>query len=622
MIRTLGSALITTTWDPPHEDLRGLIALPNGVLAAFKGREIHFSEPYQPHAWPSDYIQVVDADVVGLDNFGSTVVVGTKGDPHLINVADPSSAAAVKMELNQACISGRSFAYIDLQGVVYASPDGLVLVGPSGGKLVTEAVYNRENWQALDPSTIRSVYHDGAYLGFLADKAIAFDQRQQGAIETTDVVNAIFHDRERDKLYVVDDADSMLKEWVSSAEASAVLRSARWCSYIDVGLARIFSSAQVIANDYPITFRLFADSNRVPIWETQVTGRNPFRIPGNLGLHGEYQYEVEGQHTVEEVRIGGMNEMVWAGARGVGPATTPPDVPDTPALVSRTSRSLRVSTVRGTGGPPSRYRWRYSLDATVDDTDPKVTSSGTEVTISGLVPDTDYWIDVRAENSAGNSDYSGDLMATTAALMPPGVPSDPTLVTAQATSLLVQTTPGGGGAPNLYRWRVSQDSIVTDADRILTSINPVLAITGLVDETDYWIDVRAENADGNSAYSGDLMATTDMLPPPAVTTKYFLLTVDATVPTAAEFLASTITFDGDTAPVPAYLTRRFFQCAHLRNDISNIHEENYHENFRDRWTAMADLPTLTINGTTYYVYTTFSARYPIGVSIPIVFEEP
>ena len=90
----------------------------------------------------------------------------------------------------------------------------------------------------------------------------------------------------------------------------------------------------------------------------------------------------------------------------------------------------------------------------------------------------------------------------------------------------------------------------------------------------------------------------------------------------AEFLASTITFDGDTAPVPAYLTRRFFQCAHLRNDISNIHEENYHENFRDRWTAMADLPTRTINGTTYYIYTTFSARYPIGVSIPIVFEEP
>ena len=621
LIASLGSALITTTWDPPAEDLKGIIALPNGVLAAFRGREVHFSEPYQPHAWPSDYIQVVEKDIVGLDNFGSTVVVGTKGSAELINLSDPKNAAAVKMELNQACISGRSFAYIDLQGVVYASPDGLVLVGPSGGKIVTESVYNRENWQALAPENLRSVYHDGAYLGFLTDKAISFDRKQEGAVETSDVVNAVFHDRERDKLYVVDDSDNMLKEWVSSAEVSAVLRSARWCSYINVGLARTFSAAQVIANGYPIHFRLFADSDRTAIWETEVTGPNPFRLPSSLGLHGEWQYEVEGQHTVEEVRIGGMREMIWHGGGGVGPPITPPGDPETPTLVSRTPRSLRVSTVRGTGGPPSRYRWRYSLDAAVEDTDPKTTSSGTEATISGLAPDTAYWIDVRAENSGGESGYSGDLMATTAALMPPGTPATPTLVEAEETTLLVQTTPGGGGSPNLYRWRISTDVDVTDADRIETSINPMKLITGLVAETDYWIDVRAENTDGDSAYSGDLMASTVMAPPPAVTTKYFLLTLDATVPTAADFLASPITFDGDTAPVPAHLDQRFYHCAHLRNDISNIHEEDYHENFRDQWTAMASLPTRTINGTTYYVYTTLYAQYPIGVSIPIVFEE-
>ena len=146
-------------------------------------------------------------------------------------------------------------------------------------------------------------------------------------------MNAIFHDRDRDKLYVVDDSDNMLKEWVSSAEASAVLRSARWCSYIDVGLARIFSAAQVIANGYPIHFRLFADSGRAAIWEKEVTGRNPFRVPGNLGLHGEWQYEIEGQHTVEEVRIGGMREMIWSWGRRGWPG-------DHPAWRSRISRPL------------------------------------------------------------------------------------------------------------------------------------------------------------------------------------------------------------------------------------------------------------------------------------------
>ena len=619
---SLTSALITTTWDPPAEDLKGLISLPGGILAAFRGREVHFSEPYQPHAWPSDYIQVVEEDVMGLDNFGSTVVVGTKGSPELINMSDPANAAPVKMELNQSCIAGRSFSYVDLQGVVYASPDGMVLVGPSGGQVLSKAVYDRKDWQALTPETLRSVYHDGAYLGFLADKMIAFDPEQKGVIESADVANAVFHDRERDAVYIVDDADNTLKQWVSDADSTAVLRTARWRSNNNVGLRRTFQAAQVVAQGYPIHFRLFADGGDTPVFDIEVSSRVPFRMPPSIGLHGEWQYEVEGQFTVEEVRIGAMSEMIWYGDAGATPILTAPGDPSTPTLVSAASRSLTVRTTRGTGGPPSRYRWRYSTDLTVEDTDPMVTSAGTQVTIPGLTPNTPYWIDVRAENSGGMSAYSGDLMATTAALMPPGIPATPTLVAATHATLGLSTTPGSGGTPILYRWRISTDAIVTNADRMETSTSPVIVIAGLVDETDYWIDVRAENADGESAYSGDLMANTDVLPPPAVTTKYFLLTPDAVVPTAAEFLASPITFDGDTAPVPAYLERRFYQCAHLRNDISDIHQLDYDENFRDQWTEMASLPTRTINGTTYYVYTTLFAQYPIGVSIPIVFEEP
>ena len=238
------------------------------------------------------------------------------------------------------------------------------------------------------------------------------------------------------------------------------------------------------------------------------------------------------------------------------------------------------------------------------------------MTISGLVPNTDYWIDVRAENSGGESGYSGDLMARTAALMPPGVPpirrwwpqGRPRCGCGQLQAVgELQTSTGGGSRPT---------QTITDADRIETSINPEITFTGLVDETDYWIDVRAENADGNSAYSGDLMETTDALPPPAVTTKYFLLTADATVPTATEFLASPTTFEGEVVNVPAHLQVRYYHCAHPRNDIANIHEQNIPENFRDQWTAMANLPTRTINGTTYYVYTTIFAQYPIGTLHP------
>ena len=63
----LGPILQTAEWDPPPSDLTGLIALPNGVLAGFTSNNvIHFSEPYQPHAWPTTYQQAIEHDVVGL----------------------------------------------------------------------------------------------------------------------------------------------------------------------------------------------------------------------------------------------------------------------------------------------------------------------------------------------------------------------------------------------------------------------------------------------------------------------------------------------------------------------------------------------------------------------------
>ena len=92
-----------------------------------------------------------------------------------------------------------------------------------------------------------------------------------------------------------------------------------------------------------------------------------------------------------------------------------PGTPSTPTRTSRTSSSLTLATVAGSGGAATLYRWRYSTNSTVSDTDPMVTSTGPSVTIPSLNANDNYWIDVRAENSAGNSAYSGDLATATLA---------------------------------------------------------------------------------------------------------------------------------------------------------------------------------------------------------------
>ena len=204
----------------------------------------------------------------------------------------------------------------------------------------------------------------------------------------------------------------------------------------------------------------------------------------------------------------------------VPPPSQSPGIPGTPTLTGRTSSSLTLATAPGGGGAATGYRWRISTNSTVSDSDPVHTSNGPTITISGLDPNTDYWIDVRAENAAGDSNYSGDFQTSTldTALTPPGIPSIPMLVSAGMTSLNLEATPGSGGGATLYRWRISTNNNVTDSDPMLTSSGPIINITGLQVDTNYWVDVRAENSAGNSGYSGNLSTATlgAILTPPGV----------------------------------------------------------------------------------------------------------
>ena len=110
-------------------------------------------------------------------------------------------------------------------------------------------------------------------------------------------------------------------------------------------------------------------------------------------------------------------------------AVQAPGTPSTPTLSSRTSSSLTLATSAGSGGAPTGYRWRISTNSSVTDSDPMHTSSGASITISGLSEDTNYWVDVRAENSAGESNYSGDRATSTLAGISPPEPDNSFTVT-------------------------------------------------------------------------------------------------------------------------------------------------------------------------------------------------
>lgn len=163
----LGEALQSALWTLPPSDLRGILALPNGVMVGFRRNQLCFSAQNHPHAWPIEYRLNTDTDIVGIGNVDNTVVIGTKSFVYIATGNDPAAYSMSKFEVPYACMSKRSFAYLTGIGVVFAGTNGLMAVsGPGQVRNLTDPVFTDEQWKALDPTSMRAVAHNDIYFLF------------------------------------------------------------------------------------------------------------------------------------------------------------------------------------------------------------------------------------------------------------------------------------------------------------------------------------------------------------------------------------------------------------------------------------------------------------------------
>lgn len=158
--------LPSSDWTPPPDGLSGLIAMPNGIMAAFVGPDLYFCEPYRPHAWPEKYVLTIPHDIVGLAAVGQVLIVMTTGQPYIVQGSHPDSMADAKIEAPFACINSRSIVNLGF-GVAYAANEGLVLIRGDGAvSLASEQLFSREQWKALSPADIVAGQFGGVYTLF------------------------------------------------------------------------------------------------------------------------------------------------------------------------------------------------------------------------------------------------------------------------------------------------------------------------------------------------------------------------------------------------------------------------------------------------------------------------
>ena len=196
-------------WDQPVSTLDGIIALPNGVMAAFSGKTLYFCEPWRPHAWPDKYSLTTDSDIVGLGAFGASVAVLTTGNPYIVSGTHPSSMVMEKMELNLPCVSARGIEDLGY-AVAYPSNDGLVMVSSSGAQVVTKGLMTKQAWEKVNPWSIHSGQRDGRYFACYVKttdvavlEVMIFDtNREQPFVVRCDIIpDAMFFDIKTGSLF-------------------------------------------------------------------------------------------------------------------------------------------------------------------------------------------------------------------------------------------------------------------------------------------------------------------------------------------------------------------------------------------------------------------------------------
>jgi len=284
----LGEELPSLYWSQSPDALTGLINMPNGMMAGFVGRDVYFAEPYRPHAWPETYIQTVDYPVVGLGRMDTTLAVLTTGVPYLMMGSSPQNIAVVKSDLEQACVSKRSIVSFG-SAVVYAAPDGLMLLSPQGSRIITENLFNYKQWQTyFKPDSIHAYQHDNQYIAFynngVTSGGFIYDMTSGQFILHDIYATAGFRDLQRDKLFLAF-ADRTVKVWFDGAAKSYTWKSKMMTMPHTIS----FTCAQVEAEAYPVTFKIFADGTL--FYTKTVTSRRPFRLPVKVGRDWEFQLE-------------------------------------------------------------------------------------------------------------------------------------------------------------------------------------------------------------------------------------------------------------------------------------------------------------------------------------------
>lgn len=273
--RNLVTPLGSDLFEPPPENLQGLIAIQNNIFAGFVGNQVFFSEPGRPHAWPKQYALTFDTNVVALAASAGYVIVLTETYPYRISGSDPAIMTYARIDTFYPCVSKRSVVNMGY-GVAYATHGGIAIYAPTAGAdLVTKFVHDWDTWNALlDPSSIVATFYNNKYFASYDTDSLLFERDDKIGgffVRSRYRFDGTWLDPVTNQLFYTLGTQGLIYEWDNVSQPLSPLD---WKSkvvvnkdYLNIGAARIIADyatpdeeAQAIAEF----------NEQVPIFNAQV----------------------------------------------------------------------------------------------------------------------------------------------------------------------------------------------------------------------------------------------------------------------------------------------------------------------------------------------------------------
>lgn len=268
-------------------ELNGIVGMSGGFMAAYKGKDIYFSEPYMPYAFPWEYHQTVPFDIVGLAVRSNYLYVMTKGSLYAFVGDHPETILPLSFKFDVPCISRKSIAHVG-GNIVYAGTTGLVLIGNGTATVFSDKLYTLEQYKALHfENCISAGEYDGKYFAVFSDKVLLFDFADGDIKHTILDKNAFtagtysWNDGSwlnYENNFVNTNTpygETMITQDFSAANLTAVWQSKDFVSPRPIA----FTSARVRFEDASksVTMKLFAEDKEV--FSGEVQHNKAFRLP-------------------------------------------------------------------------------------------------------------------------------------------------------------------------------------------------------------------------------------------------------------------------------------------------------------------------------------------------------